>query len=91
MFEGVIYHCWPVDTSNPCNPILEVEAVIREGDADSGPLLLSVADYVAMAGGMDQVAHCLRAFEADGRIHDHLGVPHIAFPTWSPVDLSSPG
>lgn len=91
VFEGVIYHCWLVDATNPCKPTLEVEAVLRPGDADSGPLLLSVADYVAMCGGMEQAAPCLRAFEAEDRITDHLGVPHIAFWTWSPIDVSGPG
>lgn len=91
VFEGVVYHCWPVDRTNPCRPSLEVEAVLREGDADSGPLLLSVADYVAMAGGMEVAAPCLRGFEADDRIVDHLGVAHIAFPIWTPIDVSTPG
>lgn len=91
VFEGIIYHCWPVDRSNPCHPTLEVEAALREGDADSGPLLLSVADYVAMAGGMEIAAPCLRAFEADGRLVDHLDVTHISFPFWIPIDISGPG
>lgn len=94
VFEGVVYHCWCPDPSSPCRPLLEVEAVLRPGDADAeaGPLLLSVADYVALAGGIERVRHCLDRFRARGRIVDHLGVPHLAFPTWTTVaDPTPPG
>src|SRR3546814_20974171 len=55
VFEGVVYHCWCVDPEHPCRPTLEVEALLRPADADaeSGPLFLSVADYIPMAGGID--------------------------------------
>lgn len=86
VFEGVVYHCWPVDRANPCRPTLEVDALLREGDADAGPLLLSVSDYVVMAGGMDVARPCLQRFEAQGRIVDHLGVAHVAFPMWTRLD-----
>jgi hypothetical protein len=87
VFEGVVYHCWPIDTDQPCRPTLEVEAVLRPGDADAeaGPLLLSVADYIVMAGGLEVARPCLRDMAASGRIVEHLGVQHIAFPTWTPV------
>jgi hypothetical protein len=85
VFEHVVYHCWAVDPSDPCRPTLEVEAVLREGDADGGPLLLSVPEYAVMAGGPEVVRPCLERFRADGRIVDHLGVPHLAFPLWTPV------
>ena len=87
VFEGVVYHCWPVDPTNPGRPVLEVEAVLREGDADatSGPLLLTVADYVAMVGGIDQARPHLRELDRQGRIVDHLGVQHISFPMWTRV------
>ena len=51
VFEGIVYHCWPIDRSHPCRPTLEVDAVLREGDADAaaGPLLVAVPDYIAMA------------------------------------------
>lgn len=91
VFEGVVYHCWVIDRSTPCRPELEVDAATREGDVDAGPLLLSVADYVTMAGGMPLVADCLRDLQAKGRIVDHLGVAHISFPIWTPIDLSGPG
>ncbi len=91
VFEGVVYHCHLVDPSHPCRPTLEVEAVLREGDADAGPILLSLADYILMAGGRDVVAGCLDQLRERGRIVEHLGVAHLAFPTWTPVDISGPG
>ena len=90
VFEGVVYHCVVVDRSTPCRPTLEVEAVLREGDA-TGPLLLSVADYVLMAGGPEVVRSCLDGLAARGRIVSHLGVAHVTFPTWTPLDISAPG
>lgn len=88
VFEGVVYHCWCVDASQPCRPTLEVDALLRPGDADaeSGPLLLSVADYIPMAGGSEAAAPCLEQLEAKGRIKQHLDVPHITFPTWTRVE-----
>jgi len=90
VFEGVVYHCWCVDRSQPCRPTLEVDALLRPGDADaeSGPLLLSVADYVTMAGGREIAAPCLEQLQAKGRLVEHLDVPHIAFPTWTTVAVS---
>jgi len=59
--------------------------VLRPGDADaeSGPLLLSIADYIPMAGGVAAAAPCLDELAAKGRIVEHLDVPHITFPTWT--------
>lgn len=94
VFEGVVYHCWCVDDSAPCRPTLEVEAVLRPGDADAaaGPLLLTVADYVTMAGGPDRARPCLDRLEAKGRIVQHLDVDHLSFPTWIAVaDTTPPG
>ena len=92
VFEGVVYHCWCVDTREPCRPHLEVDAVLRPGDADaeSGPLLLSVADYIVMAGGLEQARPCLQQLADAGRIVPHLGADHITFPTWTRVD-ADPG
>jgi hypothetical protein len=85
VFEGIVYQCWCVDPTQPCRPTLEVDAVLRPGDADatSGPLLLSVADYLTMAGGAPAAASCLDELRAKGRLVEHLGVPHIRFPTWT--------
>jgi len=38
-----------------------------------------------MAGGFDIARPCLHELAAAGRIVEHLGVDHIAFPTWEPV------
>jgi hypothetical protein len=91
VFEGVVYHCWCVDAAHPSRPTLEVDAVLRPGDADaeSGPLLLSIADFIPMAGGLERAAPCLEELAAKGRIVDHLDVPHITFPTWSEVEQAA--
>lgn len=91
VFEGVIYHSFPIDRAHPCRPTLEVEAVLRDGDADTGPLLLAVAEYVVMAGGSEVAGPCLDTLTAKGRIVAHLGVAHLSFPTWTPVDIAPPG
>jgi hypothetical protein len=89
VFEGVVYHCWPVEGRNPCRPTLEVDAVLRPGDADSGPLLVTVHDYAVMVGDPTQARHCLEELRRRGRVVRHLGVEHISFPTWSRVDDES--
>ncbi len=90
VFEGVVYHCWPVDLSHPDKPVLEVEALLRDGDADaaSGPLLLSVADYIAMVGGLDEARPGLSQLREQDRLVEHLGVEHISFPMWTRVSDS---
>jgi len=90
VFEGVVYHAGLVDADNPCRPTLEVEAVVRPGDADAGPLLVALADYAALAGGAALVRPCLPRLRAEGRLVDHLGVTHLAFAFWTPVLLESP-
>jgi hypothetical protein len=90
VFEGIVYHCALVDGANPCRPTLEVDAVIREGDADAGPLLLPLSDYATLAGGAEVVRPCIDRFREGGRIVDHLGVAHLAFPFWTPVSLDGP-
>ena len=87
VFEGIVYHSYVVDPANPCRPTLELEAVVRDGDIDAGPLLVSVAEYATLAGGPDVVRPCLGKLRDQGRIVDHLGVPYVSFPTWTPVDL----
>jgi hypothetical protein len=87
VFEGIVYQCVCIDASSPCRPTLEVDALLRPGDADAeaGPLLLSAAEYAVMVGDPEQARHCLTELRAKGRMVDHLGVAHIAFPTWTPV------
>jgi hypothetical protein len=93
VFEGVVYHSAVTDPANPCRPTLEVEAVLREGDADatSGPLLLPVAEYIVMVGGIETARPCLRQLQTQGRIVQRLDVDHIAFPTWTQLAIDRPG
>jgi len=83
VFEGVVYHCHAVDTTNPCRPTLEVDALTRDGDLDVGPLLVTLADYARMAGGEDAVTPCLPALKRKGRLVEWMGVLHVSFPTWT--------
>jgi hypothetical protein len=84
VFEGVVYHCYAVETANPCRPTLEVDAVTREGDVDQGPLLVSAADYFRMVGP-EAAEACLEELRRRGRLVEHQGVTHLRFPTWTPV------
>ena len=92
VFEGIVYHCWAVDPTNPGRLTLEVDALLRDGDADatSGPILLSVADYIAMVGSLAVAKPCLNQLQHKGRIVEHLGADYISFPTWTSVP-SEPG
>jgi hypothetical protein len=85
VFEGVVYHSACLDPANPCRPTLEVDAVLRPGDADaeSGPLLLTVAEYAVMVGDDMLARRCVAELDAKGRIVERLGVRHVAFPTWT--------
>ena len=85
VFEGVVYQCNALDVSHPCRPTLEVDALLRPGDADAeaGPLLLPVADYIRMLG-IDTARRCLEELAAKGRLVQRLDVDHISFPTWQP-------
>lgn len=84
VFEGIIYHCQLMDGANPSRPRLEVEAVLRPGDADAeaGPLLLSVAEYMVMVGDTTQARAALRELDERGRIVERMGVRYVTFPTW---------
>jgi len=86
VFESVIYNCVAVDLARPEHPILEVDAVLRPGDADEGPLLLPVPSYMALVGGPAAAEPYLSALDQRGRIVAHQGIAHIAFPFWEPVD-----
>jgi hypothetical protein len=85
VFESVVYHCYAVETASPCRPTLEVEAIVRPGDVDQGPLLVTVADYLRMVG-MEDGPRCLRELEGRGRLVEHMGVQHLTFPTWTPIE-----
>jgi hypothetical protein len=83
VFERVVYHCVCVDAHDPAHPMLEVDAVLREGDAD-GPLLVTVADYKRMAG-FDAVQAALPELRRSGRTEQRDGVEYLRFPMWEPV------
>ena len=84
VFERVIYNCFVSDPSRPDRPILEMDALLREGDAD-GPVLLPVPQFMALVGGPDVAEPILRALSAKGRVVRHHDVAHLAFPTWQTV------
>jgi hypothetical protein len=87
VFEGVVYQCTALDVAHPERPTLEVDALLRPGDADAeaGPLLLPVADYIRMVG-IDVARPCLHELAAKGRITQRLDVDHISFPMWTPSE-----
>ena len=87
VFEGVVYHCYAVDPSNPTRPTLEVDARTQPGDVDAGPLLVTVADFARMVGDEQTVRTCLTELSGRGRLVVHQGVQHVSFPTWTPIDL----
>jgi hypothetical protein len=84
VFERVVYHCACLDERDPSHPVLEVDALLREGDAD-GPLLLPVADYKRMLGFDAAEAHLPR-FRAAGRTEMQDGVEYLVFPVWRRLD-----
>ncbi|MFM8238511.1 MAG: hypothetical protein ACKOBG_12285 [Actinomycetota bacterium] len=83
VFERIVYHCACVDPRDPGRPVLEVDALLRPGDAD-GPLLVAVADLKRMVGfgPAEAAVHDLRAA---GRTEVHDGVEYVTFPMWEPV------
>ena len=83
VFEGLVYHCVAVDTTNPCKPTLEVDARTQEGDLDAGPLLVTVADWARMVGDTDRAKACLPELQRRGRLEERMGVLHVTFPTWT--------
>ena len=82
VFEGVVYHCICLDSSNPMRPTLEVEAVVRHGDVDEGPILLAWGDSVYMVG-QEVARECFAEFDRQGRIVEHQGIKHLTFPLWT--------
>ncbi len=83
VFERVVYHCVCVDPADPAHPVLEVDALFREGDAD-GPLLVSVADFKRILGFAAANA-CVGKFRLAGRTETRDGVEYVSFPMWEMV------
>jgi hypothetical protein len=82
VFERIVYHCVCIDPRDPAHPVLEVAALLREGDAD-GPLLVGVSDFKRMVG-LDATAAILPGLRAAGRTESHDGVEYVTFPMWQP-------
>jgi hypothetical protein len=82
VFEGVVYHCYAADTAHPERPVLEVDARTQDGDLDAGPLLVSLAEFAAMAGH-DATARALPHLREANRIVEWMGVQHVRFPLWT--------
>ncbi len=80
VFERVVYQCNCLDERDPAHLALEVDALLREGDAD-GPLLLPIADYKRMAG-FDAAETHLPRFRSAGRTTTRDGVEYLVFPVW---------
>jgi hypothetical protein len=83
VFERIVYHCACVDGRDPAHPVLEVDAIIHEGDAD-GPLLVSIADYKQMLG-FDVAAAALPVLRDAGRTEVHDGVEYLSFRVWERI------
>jgi hypothetical protein len=80
VFERIVYFSHCTDPSDPAHLVLEVDAVLRPGDAD-GPLLLPVADWKRMAG-FDVVDAQLPRLRDSGRTATRDGVEYVTFPVW---------
>ena len=83
VFERIVYHSHCVDDSDPGTPVLEVDAILRDGDAD-GPLLVPVAEYKRMIG-FDRARAHLPALRNSGRTEVVDRVEYLTFPLWRAV------
>jgi len=83
VFERIVYHCACIDASDPAHPVLEVDAILRDGDAD-GPLLVAVAEFKRMIG-FDATNACLGELRRAGRTESHDGVEYVSFTMWELV------
>jgi hypothetical protein len=80
VFERIVYHCVCIDPADPSRPVLEVDALLREGDAD-GPLLVAVADFKRILG-VDAAKVAVARLRNSGRTEVHDGVEYVTFPMW---------
>jgi hypothetical protein len=83
VFEQIVYHCVCLDDRDPAHPVLEVDAVLREGDAD-GPLLVAVADFKRMLG-FDAAKVAASKLRDGGRTEVRDGVEYVTFAIWEPA------
>ena len=83
VFERIVYHCACIDARDPAHPVLEVDAVLRAGDAD-GPLLVAVADFKRIMG-FEAAKGCVAELRAAGRTETHDGVEYVSFAMWEMI------
>jgi hypothetical protein len=83
VFERIVYHCACIDARDPAHPILEVDAVLRDGDAD-GPLLVAVADFKRIMG-FEAAKACVAELRRAGRTESRDGVEYVTFALWEMV------
>lgn len=83
VFERIVYHCACIDPRDPAHPVLEVDAVLREGDAD-GPLLVAVADFKRILG-FEAAKATMFELRRAGRTETHDGVEYVTFTMWEMV------
>jgi len=83
VFERIVYHCACIDPRDPAHPVLEVDALLRAGDAD-GPLLVAVADFKRMLG-FEVANECVSELRRAGRTEAHDGVEYVSFAMWEMV------
>lgn len=86
MFEHVVYNVRLLDSASPSTVTLVVDAVLRPGDADEGPLLVPLPELVVVLGdaAAKEIVPMLRS---KGRVVDHDGVAHVTFPFWTPAEI----
>ena len=84
VFEQLVYHCTCIDERDPAHPRLEVDAILRDGDAD-GPLLLPVADFKRIIG-FEATNACIGEFRRAGRTETRDGVEYLVFPVWERIE-----
>jgi hypothetical protein len=80
VFERIVYHCVCVDERDPTRFVLEVDALLRDGDAD-GPLLVAVADFKRMIG-VEATQRAVARLREQGRTETRDGVEYVTFPMW---------
>jgi hypothetical protein len=83
VFERIVYHCACIDARDPAHPVLEVDAVLRDGDAD-GPLLVAVADFKRIMG-FEAAKACVAELRRAGRTESRDGVEYVTFALWEVV------
>lgn len=85
VFEHIVYNVRLLDRRNPTTLQLVVDAVLRPGDADGGPLLVPAPELAAVIGD-EPFRTFAPSLRAEGRIVVFHGVNHVAFPLWTGLE-----